>query len=201
MPGYRWTQPDIDYLADLVGDYSLTWIHKDFNRWAARNNRPQRTKTAIQKAIWHHLNQSTVPCGEWLSTWDVGKLTDRCQEAVWLWIHKGIICRDHTRYDGNGYLICRRGLRQLARDRPDLLKHLSRDRLFELLEDETVVDHVLSATCQPRRLTVPVRCIETGETFRSVKAAARAINCYPNTVKMAIIRGGTAKGYHFQEAA
>lgn len=201
MPGYRWTQPDIDYLSDLVGDYSLTWIHRDFNRWAARNNRPQRSKVAIQKAIWFKLRQSTVPCGEWLSTWDVGKLTDRCQEAIWLWIDKGYICRDHRRYDGNGYLICRRGLRQLARDRPDLLKHLSQERLFQLLEDETVVQHVLNAPCQPRRLTVPVRCLETGETFRSVKAAARAINCYPNTVKMAIIRGGTAKGYHFQEAA
>lgn len=201
MPGYRWSQPEIDYLHDLAGDYSLTWIHTDYNRWAKRHGFPQRTKVALQKAIWAKLNLSTVPCGEWLSTWDIGKLTDRCQDAIWLWIRHGYIDRQHTRYDGNGYIINRRGLRQLARERPDLLKHLSRERLFTLLEDDTVVDHVLSAPCQARRTTVAVRCVETGETFRSIKSAARANRVQPNTIRMAIIRKGTAKGRHWQEVA
>lgn len=198
---FKWQPAELDYLRDLVGDYPLSWIVKDYNRWAERNGRPTRTKQSIQKAILLKLNHTTVPCGEWLSTYDVGKLVGRSQDAIYIWIKREWICRDHRRYDGNGYLICRRGLRQLARDRPDLLKHLNREQLFNLLEDESVVEHVVDAPVAARRRTVPVRCLETDQIFCSMRSAATLLGLPHDSVRMAIINNGTAKGYHFQEAA
>lgn len=202
MPGnFRWTQPELDYLQDLAGDYPLSWIVKDYNRWAARNGYTPRTKTAIKKAICIKLQQSTVPFGEWISTADVAKMVGRAQKTVREWVAFEFICRDHRRYDGNGYLICRRGLRQLARDRPYLLKHLNREQLFHLLEDEDVVDLVLESPIQQRRLIVPVRCVETQTTFPSISAAANAFDVHPTSLRMSIVRRGTCRGLHFQEAA
>lgn len=44
----------------------------------------------------------------------------------------------------------------------------------------------------------PVRCVETGEVFESVKAAAAAVNRLPSNISASIKRKGTCKGYHWE---
>ena len=45
---------------------------------------------------------------------------------------------------------------------------------------------------------IPVRCIETGETFESGTAADAALNVSTGCVLLSIKRNGTCKGYHFE---
>lgn len=44
----------------------------------------------------------------------------------------------------------------------------------------------------------PVRCVETGETYESVKAAAAAMNVTPSCIGRAAKVGGTSCGYHWE---
>lgn len=44
----------------------------------------------------------------------------------------------------------------------------------------------------------PITCVETGETYESAVAAARAIGAkHPNAITRAVRKGGTAYGFHW----
>lgn len=47
-----------------------------------------------------------------------------------------------------------------------------------------------------KRCAVPVRCLETGETFGSIRQAAKSKGIRPATLSAAL--GGTAGGYHWK---
>jgi hypothetical protein len=201
MAGFRWQPEEIAFVQDLAGDVPVGMLTRSFNIWAKGRGRPTRSRGAIQRQIWKNCgNISTIPAGEWLTTQDIGRAVDRCQEAVLRWAKLGYFHCDHVRKEGYGWFISRVGLRRLAKRRPQLFRHLDRERLYDLLEDVDVVDHVLTADCPKLRKLAPVRCIETGETYRSIRAAAIALGCRPNTIVMAVKRRGTAKGYRFEEA-
>jgi hypothetical protein len=201
MPGYHWQPEEIEFVRELAGEVPMNVLTHQFNSWAEDRGRPIRSRGAIQRQIWKRCgNISSIPEGEWLTTHDIGRAVDRCQEAVLRWAKLGHIHRQHVRKEGYGWFISRRGLRQIARSRPQLFQHLNRERLYSLLEDLEVVEHVLTADCRKLRRFAPVRCIETGETYRSIRAAANSLGCRPNTVAMALKRRGTAKGFRFEEA-
>lgn len=44
----------------------------------------------------------------------------------------------------------------------------------------------------------PVRCMETGKTFRSMRAASKDLNIPADLIKMSAISGCSAKGLHFE---
>lgn len=46
----------------------------------------------------------------------------------------------------------------------------------------------------------PVRCVETGETYESLKAATAAVDCASGCICSAIKRNGICKGYHWEYA-
>jgi hypothetical protein len=44
-----------------------------------------------------------------------------------------------------------------------------------------------------------IRCVETGEVFNNLAEAAAAVSRQVSAVSMAIKRGGTCGGYHFEK--
>ena len=202
MSGYRWSQPEINYLSDLAGEFPIAYVHKDYNRWAAANGHPERSIHAIKRAIVRFFNVSTVPEGEWLGTDSIGRAINRTEDAIARWVKLRRVHRDQVRRTGYGFFISRRGLRDLARRHPDYFNHCTHSQLFALLEDLDTVEYVLAAPPSVHRPR-PIICPDTGSSYPSMGAAAKAIGCYPNTIRMALLRGGTAKGlrFQFQEAA
>jgi hypothetical protein len=49
-----------------------------------------------------------------------------------------------------------------------------------------------------RGLPCPVLCIETGKTYPSISAAARAAGVYPARLRQAIANKAPCSGYHWQ---
>ena len=49
-----------------------------------------------------------------------------------------------------------------------------------------------------KRYTRPVRCVETGEIFPSLKAAADAVGSDTSKISRSISQGGRARGYHWE---
>lgn len=202
MAGYHWQREELDYLRDLVGDYPMSFIVEDFNAWAARRGRPQRSKASIARQLMVVLKASSLPTehAEWLTTRDLAKHLGRCHEAIGIWIRRGFFNPSHVYKDGHGWFVSRDGLRHLAFTKPHTLKTLTREKLLELLEDEELADFVFAAEVRSRPARVPLACIETGEHYPSLLAAAKALGTVPSNISQSIKLGRPAKGFHFREA-
>lgn len=49
--------------------------------------------------------------------------------------------------------------------------------------------------------SVAVKCVETGETWPSMKKAARGVGCSMNSIRNAIIRGHEFRGNHYRRVS
>lgn len=47
--------------------------------------------------------------------------------------------------------------------------------------------------------TVPVTCVETGETYPCISDASLAVKCHKTNIQRAIASSGTAGGYHWKQ--
>jgi hypothetical protein len=196
----RWSPEDVEMLAGLCGDMPWPLVVDAFGRWATRNGRPQRTENALLRLC----NRRRIPrrtCGAWITTDAIMQLAQVTHGRVTRWIQSGELPARKFNAGGIHYLK-RADLRTFARRHPHEFGGVSLPALIQLLDNEQLAQRLHEMEL-PRPVQLrPVRCVETGRQFESIRAAARA--CYVTHQRMLQVVGRperTANGLHWEVAA
>lgn len=197
---YPWTPVELEKLDSLAGNLPLPELIKSYNSWALRQRPPlpRRSRRAIRgKAVKHKI--SLKCCGDSITITFTAEVLGISLARVRRWINRELIpVRRHYHC-----YINRSDLVEMAWQHPLELHSIARDRLFDLLETEDVVEHVLThvAMSQGPHMPRPVRCVETGFWWPSIRAASRAVFIDPANIRKAIRSGRTAADRHWEWAS
>jgi excisionase family DNA binding protein len=194
----RWSTEEVQALEQIAIDQPPDRVYATFCRWAALHGYPPRSAWSIRG----RLSRSRVTIkaeGDWVGMRYVCEVLGISYDTPHKWTERhGIPCHRN----GRGARFFRRAdLRQAAMERPQMFGGIAADRLFTLLEDRALVDDI--AARFPRRAADPrpVRAVETGWRYPSVRAAAERVYVRRQAIQFAIRSGGTAAGYHWEFAA
>lgn len=197
MSGVRWSDKEVEMLMHTVENQPIDLYPSVYNLWASAFGYPVRTRRALQKKV-SDLRVTDKSCGDWVSTGyvcavlGVGLFTPRYWTNV-----KGIPCH---RGKCNRRFFRRSDLHKLAKRQPSLFAGISADRLFLLLEDRPLADDI--AARFPRRAIdpKPVRAVETGKRYPSIRAAAAQVYVSHRSINQALRTGCRSAGYHWEFA-
>lgn len=202
MRGIPWTPTELLWLEELAGNVPPPALPTRYNGLAVSNGYPRRTPEAIESRV-RRSQLTTSAIGNWITTGLAAKLlgfSGASNNPINLWVERGYL---KARRFGSGFssptYIRRCDLRALARERPELFAGIEEPRLIQVLEDEALAAEI--AQNHPRRKARPrpVRCVETGKVYPTVRAAARQIYVTPRAITWAIETGNRAAGRHWQE--
>lgn len=216
MNGVKWSAEDIEALDDYVGDVPVRLALQAHRCWAKRNGRPIRSmKSFLSKISVLKLRRRST--GEWISAGAIATYLGNHSNTVvsWIkrsdeknrWIDGKLHGRQFPVYSDRttGKRTCpcwyvkRSDLRDFARRNPHFFNHLDRMTLVALFDQEAAADAVLSAERRSyNSMRRRVRCVETGEEFPSISAAAKAQPIARESVNHAVNHGTTAAGFHWE---
>lgn len=197
MKPARWTAREMEMLEQMAGDQPPDRLIRSYNNWAKRQGFTARTHGAILTRL-SRAGISARAEGDWVSSGYVCATLGIGIDTTQRWTdHRGI---PHHRGGRNARFFRRSDLRRVAREQPETFGGISADRLFLLLEDRELADSI--AARFPRRAMEPrpVRAVETGWSYPSVRAAAARFNICRQAIQHAIRTGGTAAGLHWTHA-
>lgn len=195
-----WTQRETDRLEMLAGTVPLPELVQRYNAWAVRQRPPLPHRS--DKAIWRHACRQRISlrcCGDKLTISDAAALLGVTFERIRRWTRLGYL----PTYRYGWLYLARADLAAMAWERPELFCGISRDCLYQLLEDDDVCDFILRADGYrvgphgQRR----VRCIETGQIFPSMAAAGAAVHRNPFGISRAVRRGWAVANRHWELVA
>lgn len=197
---HAWSPVELEKLESLAGNLPLPELIKSYNSWAVRQRPPlpRRSRRAIRgKAVKHKISLKCF--GDSITITSTAAILGISPARVRRWINRKLI---PVRWNYHCY-INRSDLVKMAWQHPQELHSIARDRLYDLLEMEDVVDHVLThgsripGPHKPR----PVRCVETGFWWPSIRAASQAVFIDPANIRKAIRHGRTAANRHWEWAS
>ena len=192
----RWTTAELDSLESIAANMPPDLVSRNYNSWATRNGYPNRTHQALLTRI-SRCGMGRV-YGDWLSSSMICRTIGVSINTTQYWSDRyDIPCHR----DGRRARFFRRSdLIRVARERPEIFGGIPADQLFLLLEDRQLADAI--AVSHPRRAMEPrpVRAIETGWHYPSVRAAAARMFIARQAITYSIRTGGTAAGYHWTYA-
>lgn len=194
----RWSQAELDALVQLAIDVPTDRIPAAYLKWAAAEGFPMRSHAAVRS----RLNRSRVidkASGDWVSAGYICRVLGVGKDTTQRWTNRyGIPCHQDGRR--RRYFL-RSDLRRVARERPEIFGGIAADRLFLLLEDRKLADHIAAHFTRRGRDPRPVRAVETGWRYPSIGAAAARVHVARQAIQYAIRTGGTAAGHHWTFAA
>lgn len=206
---YKWSNKELGYLQELVGDYPLALVVKYFNNWAKANNYRERGWRAIQGAIYRN-GWSAVPYGEFITLNELAKILGLSNSAVRRWMQAGYIkphtCKDIRSTGGNtdpsNDVKCRRYIRRhqithLAKHHPHLFAGVPLQDLKMLLEWPHLAEEIHEK--YPLRWGRPraVRWNETGRIYPSLAACGKAHGVEYWRIGYSINSNGSVRGKTF----
>lgn len=195
MSNKYWTAPETEMLLGLAGDVPSAMIPQLYNCWAHKNGFPSRSPNALRQRI-EKLHASTRAVGTWLTTGGIAKILEISSSTVegWARYYKDMPRKRYGKHRTRKVnYFSRVELRRWAKKHMQLFGGIERSRLIMLLEDESLVDQIVAK--YPRRCngliinSRAVRCVETGETWPSVRAAAAALFVSRESVARSIRTG------------
>lgn len=194
----RWSDRELEMLEQLAMDQPPCKLPAAYNCWASNNGFTVRTRQAVIWAV-NRRGMGDKATGDWMHTGYICRLIGISFDMPRRWSDQyGIPCYR----DGRGRRYFRRSeLRRVARQSPERFAGISADRLFLLLEDRELADSVAAAYPLRPMEPKPVRAVEAGRLFPSLRAAASCIGINRGAIQRAIKTGGTAAGYHWTYAA
>lgn len=197
---HPWSPVELEKLDALAGNLPLPQLIKTYNSWAIRQRPPlpRRSRRAIRgKAVKHKI--SLKCCGDSITISFTAKILGITPARVRRWVNRELIPvqRHHYCY------IKRSDIIRMAWQHPLEFHSIARDRLYDLLETEDVVEHILAhvAMSQGPHMPRPVRCVENGFCWPSIRAASRAVFIDPANIRKAIRSGRTAADRHWEWAS
>jgi hypothetical protein len=190
----KWTEPEIELLRSLAGDMPWPMVVKAYRQHASTRKLTPRSPTALLRyAEDYGIHRRCV--GEWLTTVHVAKSMNTSVFSVYRWIRDK---RLESKTINRQHWISRAALRKLAKNEPELFGGLSEAELMQLLDQEGIARSVAEQKLPARSVTRPVACLETGQRFASIGAAARAAGVSKETIRKAVIEGWRAKGRRYR---
>lgn len=194
-----WDEREIQLLKELAESMPLEILVRTFNNQNIDQGYEERSTHSIKNKL-NHLGYLFEPSYKYLSTHDLAKALGVHKNIIKYWIARGLRGTKNRAVKGSPQYFTPENVRKFARSHMAYFGGFKRINLFFVLEDEELVDEILTQypkryvpTCQPKR----VRCVETGQIYPSQTAAARAIFVTTTAVSRAIRKGHRAGGYHF----
>ena len=194
--GHPWTAVEECMLIEMAGDIPAPLLQRHYNQWAIRNGRPLRTRKALFVRL-NRLGISRCAVGSWLTTGAIAAVLALPPTTVEKWSTTPGFKRQRFERGRSYYYIRRGAFVEWARANMFRLGGLDRARLLMLLEDEALVDEIL--TRHPHRPQIAgVRCIDDGRSWPSVAAAAKACHCDESTLRRGLQNGRAVIGLRFE---
>lgn len=198
----RWSQDEIDYLESIANTMPIARIVKAFNFKGQINNWPTRSIHSISHKL-RDLGLDGKIQSNFYKVNQVADLLNTSYETVRNWIDFKV--DPLNIYRKPGYKTTRytnsQMFRRFARSHPSKLGGLDRIGLLILLEDEKLVNEILSKYPTRNSSLFPskrVICVETKKIYQSQGAAARAFSVPHQCIQRSIKTGCATKGHHFE---
>lgn len=194
-----WSEAELSQLEMFAGDMPRATAINTYRSWAAKNGMPRRTETAIEGAIYRH-GMSLRATGRWLTMSNIAAQLGITHECPQRWVTQGLLSA--TRIGKCARMVSyvrRRDLVAFARAHPQSLGGVERSRLVMVLEDEALADAIVANHSRRPWHRKPVRCVESGRIWPTVRAAAKEVFVTRQAITYALRTGGTAGGWHWQE--
>jgi transposase len=195
MTIHYWTAPETEMLLGLAGDVPRAMIPQLYNCWAYKHGFPSRSANALRQRI-EKLHASTRAVGTWLTTGGIAKTLEVSCSTVegWARYYDDMPRKKYGKKKTRKVsYFSRIELRKWARKHMQLFGGIERSRLVMLFEDERLADEIVEKyPCRPNGLldkSRTVRCVETGETWPSIRAAALALYVSRESVARSIRTG------------
>lgn len=194
LRGDAWRGEELALIERLADELPGLEIIKRLQRFQRRNGWKVRTDVAILLKL-KRMKISRKPTLDNFSGSDLARLLGVDRERVRLWTR----CHElpFRRIHRNCTAISTADFVEWAGKNPELVAGINPENLewlglpSELIEDVPTVRVVRSA---PR----PVRCVDTGEVFRSVKEAGRRKYVNAKNIPAAIARDGSTGGLRWE---
>jgi DNA-binding transcriptional MerR regulator len=182
MGGKVWTPFELDTLSLLAGDVPWPALPQTYCNTVRQHGYPRRTGTALRRKC-NDLGLQRAAIGKWVNAGLICKLMGISYEAVQTWLRNDLI--DGKRFgdtNGHRYYFTRASVRALAKARPHLFGGLSISNLTQLFDDPALAAEIAALKLPKHQQRRPVLCVETGTTYPSISAAARAVYVTPKCI-------------------
>jgi len=190
MRSNAWTPQQLSLLQALAGEVPWPLVRGQYNRQARSRGWPTRSETALRRQCErYHIYRRAM--GEWVTAGFIRALLGISYEAIKRWVRYGWLpafSRETI------YYVRRRDLRNLGRSKPHLFGGQDRSTLVQLFDSEQLADEIVAMKLPLPRQCKPVICIETGNRYGSIGAAARAVYVTPSRLQSVIGTHKTAAG-------
>ncbi len=180
---HAWSQEEVDFLQSIVGEYPFASVVRRYNQAAIRRNWPKRTRSSI-KWKCEHLKLSWSVSDSFII-----RLADARQILGWsrffcdqLIKKPELNCILKPFKEGFWY-VERKRIAKLARLYPELFCGVSRDDLYLVTEDMSVIDSIKDSLSASKRSAYAVRCVETGEEWDNALVAAKRFSVSHHTIQ------------------
>jgi len=201
MGGKVWSSDELSILELLAGDVPWPALPQTYCNTVAQHGYPKRTATALRRKC-NDLGLQRAAIGRWVNAGLICKLMQISYEAVQTLMRSGLL--PGTRFGdtrGHRYYFKRCDLRRLAVSHPHLFGGLGTAALTQLFDEPKLAKRVAELGLPKHQQRRPVLCVETGITYPSLSAAARAVYVTPKCISTALDRPDkTSASYTWRSA-
>jgi hypothetical protein len=182
MGGKVWSSEELDTLELLAGDVPWPALPDVYWNTVRQHGYPRRTGTALRRKC-NDLGLQRAAIGRWVNAGLICQLMDISYEAVQTWMRNGLIAgKRFGDTKGHRYYFTRASVRALAKTHPHLFGGLPISNLTQLFDNITLAKEIAALDLPKHQQRRPVLCVETGTTYPSISAAARAVYVTPKCI-------------------
>ena len=182
MGGKVWSSEELDTLYLLAGDVPWPALPQVYWNTVRQHGYPQRTGTALRRKC-NDLGLQRAAIGRWVNAGLICQLMDISYEAVQTLMRSGLLPgKRFGETQGHRYYFRRCDLRHLADSHPHLFGGLPISNLTQLFDDAKLAIKIAELELPKHQQRRPVLCVETGTTYPSISAAARAVYVTPKCI-------------------
>jgi hypothetical protein len=182
MGGKVWSSEELDTLELLAGDVPWPALPQVYWNTVRQHGYPRRTGTALRRKC-NDLGLQRAAIGKWVNAGLICQLMDISYEAVQTWMRNGLIAgKRFGSTQGHRYYFTRSSICTLARKHPHLFGGLPISNLTQLFDNITLAKEIAALDLPKHQQRRPVLCVETGTTYPSISAAARAVYVTPKCI-------------------
>jgi DNA-binding transcriptional MerR regulator len=186
MGGKVWSSEELDTLELLAGDVPWPALPQIYWNTVRQHGYPRRTGTALRRKC-NDLGLQRAAIGRWVNAGLICQLMGISYEAVQTWMRNGLIAgKRFGSTKGHRYYFTRASLRALAKRHPHLFGGLPISNLTQLFDDTKLAIEIAALDLPKHQQRRPVLCVETGTTYPSISAAARAVYVTPKCIYEAL---------------
>ena len=186
MGGKVWSAEELDILYLLAGDVPWPALPQIYWNTVRQHGYPQRTGTALRRKC-NDLGLQRAAIGRWINAGLICQLMEISYEAVQTLMRTGLLPgKRFGETQGHRYYFRRCDLRHLAASHPHFFGGLPVSNLTQLFDDAKLAAKIAALELPKHQQRRPVLCVETGTTYPSISAAARAVYVTPKCIHDAL---------------